>query len=55
MDPRDDQRRPAIRDREPSRRPSGALIFLLAVSAVVIGFAALVAVWMYWLGGFVPG
>ena len=37
------------------RRPSGPLLFMLTISGVVIGFAVLVAVWMYWLGGVAPG
>jgi hypothetical protein len=37
------------------RRPTGALLFMLVISAVVISVAVLVAVWMYWLNGLLPG
>jgi uncharacterized membrane protein len=38
-----------------SPRPSGSLLFVLVISAVVMVVAVLVAVWMYWLSGVVPG
>ncbi|MFN8629540.1 MAG: hypothetical protein U0838_04230 [Chloroflexota bacterium] len=36
------------------RGPSGPLLFVLVISAVVMAIAVLVAVWMYWLGGALP-
>lgn len=45
--------------REPPKtgqqRPTGALLFVLVISGVVLGVALLLGVWMYWLGGFLPG
>lgn len=49
----------AMDPREPRQtgrpRPSGSLLFVLVISGVVMAIAVLVAVWMYWLGGALPG
>ncbi|MHB8890693.1 MAG: hypothetical protein ACYC65_01455 [Candidatus Limnocylindrales bacterium] len=38
---------------QPSPAPRGpiSLAFVVVLTAVVVGFAAAVAVWMYWLAG----
>ena len=36
------------------RRPTGPLLFVIALSGIVMGFAVLLVIWMYWLGGVLP-
>ena len=36
------------------RRPTGPLLFVIVLSGVVMGFAVLLVIWMYWLGGVLP-
>ena len=37
------------------RRPTGPLLFVIVLSGIVMGFAVLLVIWMYWLGGVLPG
>jgi hypothetical protein len=39
----------------PPRRPTGPLLFVIVLSIVVMAFAVLLVIWMYWLGGVIPG
>lgn len=36
-------------------RPAGPLLFVLVISGVVMAVALALVVWLYWLGGVLPG